>query len=157
MQYPWISQVEKLLDSSPTVGGLLDLCEENYRLLMRLAPDLKRLRDNLASRRPGHLDLHLEILEQTPYTTMIRLTYFFPHGEGRQADPDAVLRVYHDARQIEVIRLEQHVLPVESSYHYPSLFNKWKINVFLSKWLRFCVDRGHRFEPLEQFLTKKHG
>ena len=157
MQYPWISQVEKLLDRSPTVGGLLDLCEENYAILLQLAPDLRMLEGQFASRRPGHMDLYLEVLEQTPYTTMVHITYFFSHREGQQADPDAVLRVYHDARQIEVVRLKQHVLPVESSYQHPSLFNKWKVNVFLSKWLAFCVGQGHCFESVEEFLTKKHG
>ena len=157
MQYPWISQVERLLYCSPTVGGLLDLCEENYAILMQLAPGLRILQGKSASCRPGHMDLYLEVLEQTPYTTMIHITYYFSHREGQQADPDAILRVYHDARQIEVVQLEQHVLPVEPNYQHPSLFNKWKINVFLSKWLAFCVAQGHRFKADEQFLTKMHG
>ena len=157
MQYPWISQIEKLLNRSPTVGDLLDLCEENYALLLQLAPDLDRLKGKSASCRPGHMDLYLEVLEQTPYTTMLHITYYFSHKEGQEADPDAVLRVYHDAHQIEVIRLRQHILPVESLYQHPSLFNKWRMNVFLSKWLGFCVLQGHRFEAPEQFLTKMHG
>jgi len=157
MQYPWISQVEKLLYRSPTVGGLLDLCEENYAILLQLAPDLRAMQGSHASCRPGHMDLYLDVLEQTPYTSMVHLTYYFSHRKGQEADPDAILRVYHDARQIEVVQLRQHVLPVASSYQHPSLFNKWKINVFLSKWLAFCLARGHAFRNDEQFLTKIHG
>jgi uncharacterized protein YqiB (DUF1249 family) len=157
MQYPWISQVERLLHQSPTVGDLLDLCEENYAILLRLAPGLRTLRGKSASCRPGQMDLYLDVLEQTPYTTMAHITYYFSHTTGQGADPDAVLRIYHDARQIEVVRLRQQILPVQSSYQHPSLFNKWKMNVFLSKWLAFCLAQGHRFDSQERFLTKMHG
>ena len=56
------------------------------------------------------MDLHLEVIDQAPYTTLLRLTYFFPFEDERvhrlpQADPDALLRAYHDARQVEVIDL----------------------------------------------------
>ena len=157
MQYPWISRADRLLDYLPTVGKLLDLCEENYQLLLSLAPQLQHLQGLHASCCPGHMDLYLEILEQTPYTSVVHLTYYFSHEEGQLADPDALLRVYHDAHQIEVISLRQHVLPIEANYHHPSLYNKWKINVFLSKWLSFCKAQGHAFPFEDEFLTKKHG
>jgi uncharacterized protein YqiB (DUF1249 family) len=98
----------------------------------------------------GGLDLHLEIIEQAPYTTLLRLTYFFPHNDGRvhripQADPDALLRVYHDAGQVEVLDLRQTSLPIRRNYQYPALETKWRANLFLSKWLAFCARQGHRF------------
>jgi uncharacterized protein YqiB (DUF1249 family) len=157
MQYPWISRADHLLDYLPTVGKLLDLCEENYHLLLSLSPQLHRLQGLHASCRPGHMDLYLEILEQTPYTTVVHLTYYFSHAQGQRADPDAFLRVYHDAQQIEVISLRQNILPIEANYAHPSLFNKWKINVFLSKWLSFCKAQKHQFKVNEEFLTKLHG
>jgi uncharacterized protein YqiB (DUF1249 family) len=157
MQYPWISHTDKLLDSQPGVGRLLDLCEENYQLLLRLAPDLRQMQGTQASRLSCHMDLFLEVVEQTPYTTVIHLTYYFSNAKGQQADPDALLRVYHDARQIEVMRLRQNVLPVVAGYQYPSLLNKWKINVFLSKWLSFCCHQNHHFLQQGEFLTKSHG
>ncbi len=157
MQYPWISRTDQLLDCLPTVGKLLDLCEENYHLLLTLAPQLRYMQGLHASCRPGHMDLFLEILEQTPYTTVVHLTYYFAREEGQIADPDALLRVYHDARQIEVASLRQKALPIEANYQYPSLFNKWKINVFLSKWLSFCGAQKHQFTTSEEFLTKMHG
>lgn len=157
MQYPWISRADRLLDYLPTVGKLLDLCEENYEVLSELAPQLRYMQGLHASCRPGHMDLFLEILEQTPYTTVVHLTYYFAHEEGQRADPDALLRVYHDARQIEVINLRQKVLPINAGYQHPSLYNKWKINVFLSKWLSFCKAQKHHFQADEEFLTKMHG
>lgn len=55
-------------------------------------------------------DLFLEVLEQAPYTTLPRLTYYFPHHDGRvhrmpDPNPDTLLRAYHDAGQVEVLSL----------------------------------------------------
>jgi len=128
----------------------MSLCEENYRTLMRLIPDLRSVQGDLRSTLDGDLDLHLEALEQTRYTTLLRLTYFFPHNDGlihrlRSPDPDALLRAYHDAGQVEVLDLRQTALPVHNRYCHSALVAKWKVNLFLSKWLAFCLVRGHRF------------
>lgn len=139
--YPW--SLRDLLEHRHSVGGLLDLCEENYRYMLRLAPELGSLRGRHLSRIDGHIDLHLEVLEQTPYTTLIHLTYRF--GEGG-ADPDALLRVYHDARQMEVLELRQRVLPLNRRPDMCSLERKWRLNLFLSKWLGYCCRQGHRFD-----------
>jgi len=126
------------------------LCEENYRALLRLIPDLRRIQGEARSVVDRDLDLHLEIVEQTRYTTLLRLTYYFPHNDGlvhrlQQPDPDALLRVYYDAGQVEVLDLRQSVLPVHNHYRHPALETKWKANLFLSKWLAFCLRHGHRF------------
>ena len=128
----------------------MNLCEENYRALMRLIPDLRSIQGEELAVSNGHQDLHLEVLDQAAYTTLLRLTYYFPHTDGlvhrtRDPDPDALLRVYHDAGQAEVLDLRQTVLPIHSHYRYPALATKWKVNLFLSKWLTYCLGRGYRF------------
>ncbi len=146
MRYPWLTHTGRFVQLKPTVGQLLDLCEENYRLLMALAPQMSAMRGSATSAAEGQMDLHLEILEQTPYTSVIHLTYYFTHPRPEsRPDPDAMLRVYHDARQIEVIDLKQNVLPVEGLYQHPGLLNRWRLNVFLSKWLNYCVQQGYCF------------
>ncbi len=157
MRFPWLSQLHTLLDSAPTVGRLLDLCEENYWQLMALAPGLASARGLMKSSRPGQMDLYLEVLEQTPYTTVIHLTYYFSHHEGQMPDPDAVLRLYHDAAQVEVIDLRQSALPLIAGYQHPSLRNRWKVQLFLSKWLAYCRHQGHRFDPSPELLTEMEG
>jgi uncharacterized protein YqiB (DUF1249 family) len=147
-RYPWSDPFVML--GRPTVGALMSLCEENYRSLMRLVPDLKSLGGELRSAREGGLDLHLEIIEQSPYTSLLRLTYFFPHNDGQVhripvADPDALLRVYHDAGQVEVLDLRQTILPIHRHYQYPALETKWRANLFLAKWLAYCLRQGHGF------------
>jgi uncharacterized protein YqiB (DUF1249 family) len=133
------------LDSAPSVGDLLALCEENYRHLHHLVPQLRRLHGEHCSSRPGHQDLHLTIVEQTRYTTLLRLTYQFSQADGGKSDPDALLRVYHDARQVEVEDLRQQALPVHRLYEAPGLLNKWRANLFVAKWLAFCICQGHLF------------
>ncbi len=128
------------------------LCEENFTLLMRLAPNLRDASGVLHSRRTGGADLHLAVQEQSPYTTLLRLTYYFPSNDtpGLRPEPDAHLRSYHDARQVEILDLRQTVLPLRANYAAPALAHKWRANLFLSKWLRFCLQQGHRFGPHAQ-------
>jgi uncharacterized protein YqiB (DUF1249 family) len=139
-----------LLATVPTVGGLMALCEENYDALLRLAPALPSLTGRLVSKRDGQPDLLIEIIDQAPYTTTLRLTHRFAQRQSSMEhdghlEPYALLRVYHDAEQVEVLDLRQTVLPLYSTYHAPALAAKWKANVFLSKWLGWCVREGHRF------------
>jgi uncharacterized protein len=139
------AHLREWLDSDPSVGDLLALCEENYRHLHHLVPQLRRLQGEHLSSRPDHQDLHLTIVEQTRYTTLLRLTYQFPHADGGESDPDALLRVYHDARQVEVEDLRQQDLPTHRLYEAPGLLNKWRVNLFVAKWLTFCIRQGHLF------------
>jgi len=145
-----ISRRLDLFATTPTVGGLMVLCEENYGALMRLAPGLPSLRGRLASRCAGQPDLYTEIIDQAPYTTTLRLTHRFADldpsaGSSGGLEPNALLRAYHDAGQVEVLDLRQTILPLHSAYHPPALAAKWKVNLFLSKWLGWCVREGHRF------------
>ena len=134
-----------LLAARPTVGGLMELCEANFSLIQRLCPVLKRMRGGYESRPPGVAPLHLTIIEQTAHTTFVRLTHLFPHDSGLEPDPDASLRIYRDARQVEVLELRQSVLPVARLYAHPGLHQKWRANLFVSRWLQFCLAQGHCF------------
>lgn len=142
----WSRQLDSLLNDEPTVGALVDLCEENYFHLLRLAPGLSALCGRHHSVAHGHADLHLAVIEQSAYTTLIHLTHYFHHDADHQPDPDALLRVYHDAHQVEVLNLNQCVLPTMTLYQAPGLRNKWRANLFIAKWLGFCVRQGHRFD-----------
>ena len=70
--YPWSTSLVR--SGRPTIGNLMGLCEENYGALMRLIPDLRGIQGESRSALDQDLDLHLEILEQSPYTTLLRLT-----------------------------------------------------------------------------------
>lgn len=147
MQQPWTHYLQASLDRHPNVGRLVDLCEENYRCLKRLLPRLREMEGQYCSCDHEHADLFLEVVEHSRYTSLVHLTYFFEHEQGQEPEPDVLLRVYHDTEQVEVIDLKQSSLPVNSLYEAPGLLNKWQVNLFVSKWLAFCVHQGHRFSP----------
>ena len=149
MRTPRYSRMMAAIGSGrPAIADLMGLYEENYQALMRLAPDLRGVRGEARAVVGRDQDLFLEVLEQAPYTTLLRLTYYFPRHDGQvhgTPDPDTLLRACHDAGQVEVLDLRQTMLPVRPHYPCSALETKWKVNLFLSKWLAFCLSRGYRF------------
>jgi uncharacterized protein YqiB (DUF1249 family) len=130
--------------------SLMTLYESNYIRLLALVGDVRALGGSLVSRSPQDLDLHLELIERCPYTTRLRLTYFFEEAGGTVADPDLELRIYHDARLAEASHCARWVrhpgLSAMRSSLPATLGERWLRNMLLNKWLDYCTDRGHRFE-----------
>jgi len=129
--------------------SLMTLYESNYVRLRRLAGDVRRLSGAQLSRVPGDCDLHLEVLEHSRYTSILRMTYYFDAEAGLVADPDLELRVYHDARLAEASacgRWVRHpgLRHIRSSLS-AALGERWLRNMLLNKWLDYCTDRGHAF------------
>lgn len=134
--------------------SLMDLYENNYLRLRRLVPDLAQLPEHSVSRLPGCLNLHLNIIEQTPFTSTIFLSYYFNEDELAVAEPALTLRIYHDAHQVEV--LTGHLQHGRKRYDHISkkvLKTKWKLNRFLFKWLGYCLYLGHSFPRSNQSLS----
>jgi uncharacterized protein len=132
--------------------SLMSLYESNYIRLGWLIPNLRELEGASISNVDNDLPLHVHVDERSPYTTTLTLTYLFDGADGaRVADPDLQIRVYHDARLAEVqacARWHRHtVLESIRSDLARALGDRWLRNVMLNKWLDYCVERGHRFEP----------
>jgi uncharacterized protein YqiB (DUF1249 family) len=135
--------------------SLMTLYESNYIRLGGLVGDVRPMAGRIVSTAPSDCDLHLEIVEQSPYTSVLRLTYFFEDAGVQVADPDLEVRVYHDARLAEASRCARWVRhpgleSIRSSLSM-GLGERWLRNMLLNKWLDYCVDRGHSFagEPVE--------
>ena len=128
--------------------SLMTLYESNYIRLRALVSDVRGLAGRAVSSVPGDLDLHLEALEHSPYTSILRLTYFFPDAEATVAEPDLEVRVYHDARLAEASRCSRRVRhPGLASLQDglpAALGERWRRNMLLNKWLDYCAERGHR-------------
>ncbi|WP_459864487.1 DUF1249 domain-containing protein [Endothiovibrio diazotrophicus] len=130
----------------------MEVYETNYRLLARLIPNLRSLGDHEVSSVAECLDLHLRMVERHKYTTLISLTYLFDR-EGateRVAEPGVLIRLYHDARVAEVYGcgacVEEAVEAEGARHGLPDLAERqWSVNLFLEKWLAYCLERGHRF------------
>ena len=129
--------------------SLMSLYESNYLRLRALAGDLRSRSGRAVSTVTGDCDLHLEVLEHAPYTSVVRLTYRFDDPQGPLDDPDLELRVYHDARLAEVTACGRWVRH-ESLEHVRAgipaqLGERWLRNMLLNKWLDYCLERGHGF------------
>ncbi len=127
-------------------AGLMELYEQNYLRLRNLVPDLQ-VADEMISVVPDHLDLYLTVTERCRYTTMLRLTYRFVEDSNELFEPDLHLKVYHDARVVEV----QHFQSRSRGPLYLAdlIEQKWLMNRFLYKWLGYCHYQGHYFQPLQ--------
>jgi uncharacterized protein YqiB (DUF1249 family) len=131
--------------------GLMTLYESNFIRLRTLVRDLRALSGELVSRVPGDCDLHLQVIEHAPYTSILRMTYLFVDAHGAVAEPDLEVRVYHDACLAEASRCapqHRHVglARIRSSLS-AAVGDRWLRNMMLNKWLDYLADRGHRFLP----------
>jgi len=139
--------VQQKPKTSVRFGNLMELYEQNYVLMRLLVPDLKSAElQTRVSKVDGCLPLYMQLIEKTPYTSTLRLTYRFIEADGQrmraQAEPNMMLRVYHDARTAEVIsghiHGQQHV-----QRKTRGLDGSWRLNRFLYKWLRYLRHCGH--------------
>ena len=129
--------------------SLMDLYESNYIRLRKLLSDPKRMPRKACSSIPDHLDLHLQIVERSRYTTTLYLSYAFPSADGMQMEPNLKIRIYHDARLAEVMAGHLHHGRLILD-HLPAhaLTEKWTLNRFLNRWLGYCLKQGHSFSGL---------
>lgn len=137
------------LSSPRSFAGLMTLYEANFLRLKELIGDPRRVPERCQSRAERDLALHVSVLERCPYTTVLHMTYWFPHADTLVADPDLVVRVYHDARLAEACSCSaQHHHRALTAYAltaHTELDRRWLMNVMLAKWLEYCIERRHRF------------
>lgn len=132
----------------PTAGALGALCEENYRLLQRIAPDLAEMQGRYLSPVAHHPPLLIDITREGPFTSKVRLTHLFRvvEDDSLHSDPDVSMKIFTDTGQIEVLEIRnQQRLPVQGLYSTPGLQQKWQANLFLGNWLSYCYKKGYCF------------
>ena len=126
----------------------MTLYETSYLRLRRLLGDPAQLAACSVSSAAADLPLHVEVLERAPYTTTLRMTYWFAAGGAPIADPDLVVRVYRDARLAEACscaaRPHHRALSAYALRASTEVERRWLMNVMLSKWLEYCLEAGHR-------------
>ena len=131
-------------------AGLMELYEQNYMRLRNIAPDLT-VADEMISTVPDHQDLFLSITQRCKYTTMLRMTYRFDNGDEVLFEPDLHLKMYHDARVVEVQQF--HSRSRGPLFLADVVEKKWLMNRFLYKWLGYCLYQGHYFQPMRHLKT----
>src|SRR5918993_4005206 len=141
-----------------TFTGLMTLYESNYIKLHQLAAALEWPADAIVSSSPRDHDLHAEIVRREPYTTALRLTYWFLDSGGVSApDPDIVVRIYHDARLVEAVssrEAHRHTKLRElAGTSNAELDRRWRLNMLLNKWLDYLFEVGHNLGHAERALS----
>lgn len=140
-----------------TFTGLMTLYESNYVKLSQLGSALRWPADAVVSTSPRDADLHAEIVRREPYTTTLRLTYWFDEAGLPAAEPDIVIRVYHDARLVEAVssgEAHRHAKLRELARKSSAeLDRRWRLNMLLNKWLDYLIDAGHTLDRAERALS----
>ena len=140
-----------------TFTGLMTLYESNYIKLHQLAAALDWPADAIVSSSPRDSDLHAEIVRREPYTTTLRLTYWFDDAGVAVADPDIVARIYHDARLVEAVcsgEAHRHAKLRElAKGSNAELDRRWRLNMLLNKWLDYLFEAGHSLGGSERSLS----
>lgn len=128
-----------------TFAGLMEMYEHNYIKLRKLCGDINKLPEYRCSQIDNALDLHVEVVERTKYTTTINLTYKFRYHytSAPRILPNIYIKVYFDAMQAEVLHREVKNSSIQRELK--KLGNKWRDNRFLYKWLSYCLAQGHSF------------
>ena len=129
--------------------GLMTIYDSNYLKLRQLAGCDAEPKSTRVSHAGNDCDLHLDVLRTEPYTTTLRMTYWFDERDGPVADPDLTVRVYHDARLAEALaaRIAHRHLVLQDldPAHAAELGRRWRVNMLLNKWLDYLLDAGHTF------------
>lgn len=134
-----------------SLGGLLTLYESNFIKLRDLLPGLEGLRGDYRSASVRDLPLHLAVEPGSRYTLDATLTYHFAGSSGPIADPDLRLRVYFDARMVEVVGWSgaprHRELRRLGRAAAREIDVRWARNAMLGKWLDYLREHGHAFAP----------
>lgn len=137
-------------------------CDANYGRLLKLMPDWQTqdawqyALHTGVERTPGpSKTVSVHILERCKYTTCLELDEHYPNAKPWLYPVHMEVRLYHDARTAEVIRLQgQRSLP--SRHHYPNkqmfhLDEKAQHNRFLSDWLMSLLKHGQVLDTVGTF------
>jgi len=121
----------------------------NYMLVLRLLADKELVGEVRHFFINESLSYTLEVLEVTSYTSLINLTQ--NSGEVSSVfsnimQPVMQLRLYHDARMVEVIS-SQYMSNIKPRYDYPNENmhqpdEKQQVLLFLKEWLKLCLEQG---------------
>ena len=130
-------------------AGLMTLYAGNYVRLRQLLGNIPDLPPALVSASTSDLSIYLVLDGHSRYTTSLRMTYWFNSNGLISADPDLLVRVYHDARLAEAVSCRER--PRHSVFKglwvpaMAELERRWSLNMMLSKWLEHCLDHRHVF------------
>lgn len=125
------------------------VCETNFHKLFRLIPNLMNVENSATGYCHNKPQLLLKIIERSAYTLTLELSHCFEHPNDALFEPALKIRVYLDARLVEVMRDHERI-HVSKAIKDPGNFSeimdyKWDLNYFLEKWLNHCLKTDYQF------------
>jgi uncharacterized protein YqiB (DUF1249 family) len=122
-------------------------CDANYLRLNKLFPGMAESdRAAIGLYQNGQkLTVRLEVVERSPYTTLLRLSQHPDAPWSHRAR--MTVRLYHDARSAEVVEYQGKKHFLRAVYDYPNADmrhpdEKAQINRFLGEYLAHCLSHG---------------
>lgn len=143
----------------PNLCTLMNLCEVNYMMLLRLLADKEHVGEVRQFFISDFLSYRINVDEVTRYTSLITMTQdamILGSTLSKYLQPKMVIRLYHDARMAEVVS-NQDIKRVQPKYSYPNKTmhlpdEKQQINVFLKEWLQLSLQLGRSETSLSEML-----
>ncbi|WP_428354232.1 DUF1249 domain-containing protein [Methyloprofundus sp.] len=129
---------------------LQNICESNFNKLFSLIPNLRGIDESAQGYADDKPRLHLQILEQSPYTKTIQLSYYFENSAAEVVlEPAVKIRIYFDVCTAEVLRDYKRVEVTKAiadiGLSSDIMDYKWRLNYFLVKWLDHCLKADYSF------------
>lgn len=139
------------------INKLMWVFEANYDRLLTLIPQLHGIPHSATASLDNLMDLYLEILDRSRYTTTLRLTHYLNVDGRLLPNPSMRIRLYHDAQVAEVLAYQDHSR-FKHEYPYPNpkmhqRHEKRALNLFLAEWLTYCLLQGYRFDTAPQLSS----
>lgn len=154
-----------ILKNMPAVVKLL---EQNYKRLLKVAPDLDKRLDNSdffagdevygKSQQTGYMDFNLELIHQDDTGHYVAISHYYIQNGDMVPDPDMVLLV--DTKNEQVIPLSfQNALTYKTVFD--DIYDRKMIstrelkgqNSFLSTWLKNLFNQGHKIRWQKSYNT----
>ena len=137
---------------------LEQLCDSNYRKLLRLIPGLLQIQQDAVAYAASKPELHLQIIDKAPYTITVELSHRFNRRLSDFLEPAVKLRIYLDARLVEVLsdhaRVNVHRAIDNPGRLIEVMDYKWTLNYFLDKWLDHCLKANYEFSSEQQLVAE---
>jgi uncharacterized protein YqiB (DUF1249 family) len=132
-----------------TAVCLEKLCESNYRKLLRLIPHLSTLSQQAIAESSDKPPLQLTVLDRNPFTLTLLMQYQFEDTPSLNLAPSVTLRIYLDAQLVEALGDTARPALQRGHLDYADAKAvrdyKWRLNVFLEKWLDHCLQSHYCF------------
>lgn len=136
------------------LAGLQALCAANYSAINHLLPALRGGQVQCAV---AACDIHVDIRERGPYTTLLDMEQCGADLSAATPAPQFQVRVYHDARMAEVVACQGH-RQIKPRYDYPNARmyqkdEKYQLNRFFGEWLQRCLASGRAAQGSSALLS----